>query len=129
MSDVNELFVIASREKYRYGAYATEDLWDLPLTSRTKVSLDTIARDLNKQIKESAEESFVVKRSSASKELQQKFDIVKYVIDVRLAETEAKAQQAKRKAQKDKIKEMIAQKQDEDLQNKSIEELQAMLTE
>lgn len=55
-------FEIASRLKLRFetavGMISTEDLWTLPLTSNSKVSLDSLAVSLNKELKGS-EESFV----------------------------------------------------------------------
>ncbi|MDX1532587.1 MAG: hypothetical protein R3230_00050 [Nitrosopumilaceae archaeon] len=125
--NVENMFEQASRLKLRFGQYNVEDLWDIPLTSKTKVNLDVIARGLNKEIKESNEESFVVQRSSANKELQLKFDLVKYIIDVRLAENKAKEDALKEKQRKDKIRELIAKKQDESLEEKSIDELKQML--
>lgn len=125
------MFEKASRQKLRFesakGTLAVEDLWDLPLTSQTgKANLDEIARQLYKKVKENTEISFVTPTAEDS-ESQQKLDIVKHIIDVRLRETEA-ASQARIKAEtKQKILEIMDRKKDEALSNASLEELQARL--
>jgi hypothetical protein len=122
---MNELFVKASRLALRFkssvGSITTEDLWNLPLTS-----LDFIAKSLNKEIKLAEEESFIKTRTKINDILETAFEVVKYVITVKLAEAEVKKTAALRKEQASKIDEIIARKQDESLSNKSIEELQAI---
>jgi len=123
---MENLFIEASRKQLRFsttsGQLNVEDLWDLSLTS-----LDTIAKGLNKQVKEAAEESFIKTRSAANKVLELKLEIVKYVIKVKMAEAEEKANAVEKKAKKEKLLSLIAEKQDEGLKAKSIEELQKEL--
>lgn len=125
------MFEKASKQKLRFesnrGMLTVEDLWDLPLKHRSGLDLDTLAKGLNRQIKEQEEESFVVKASSTSTTLKTKFDIVKHIIDVRLAEKEKAEEAAAKKAKKDKIMEVIARKEDQSLENLSVEELKSML--
>lgn len=125
------VFEKASKQKLRFesnrGMLTVEDLWDLPLKHRSGLDLDTLAKGLNRQIKEQEEESFVVKASSTSTTLKTKFDIVKHIIDVRLAEKEKAEEAAAKKAKKDKIMEVIARKEDQSLENLSVEELKSML--
>lgn len=120
------MFEKASRLKVRFtskkGSITTEDLWDLPLTD-----LDQIAKGLNKELKEQEEESFIVTRKKSNVELEVKFEVVKHVITVKLAESEARSKQAAIKAHKQKIMEIIEAKKDQALGAKSIEELQAEL--
>lgn len=123
------LFEQATRQKLRFntqvGQLTVEDLWTLPLTSNTgKVNLDSIAVELNKQLK-GTEESFV-NNTKKNTLVQLQFDVVKHILETRVAENTAKTQAAQRKAQNDKIDELIAQKQEESLRNLSIEELQAL---
>jgi hypothetical protein len=137
--ELMEMFAKASRIKLRFdsskGQLAVEDLWDLPLTSDAgKVNLDDIARELHKQIKDGEEVSFVKKASSDSQKTaaafavkQLKFNIIKYIIDVRVAENEAAQLARANREQKQKILKFIAEKQDGDLRNKSEADLQAML--
>ena len=128
------IFEKANKLKVRFatalGSVTVEDLWDMPLTSRkANASLDDLAKSLSKSVKESAEESFVVKKSSKNTELELKFDIVKHIIDIKLAEREAAANAAERKAQKEKVLRVIEAKKDADLENQSLEDLQKMAAE
>jgi len=120
------MFEKASRLKLRYtskrGSLNTEDLWDLPLSE-----LDTIAIALNKEVKDTSELSFITVRKKSNVELELKFEIVKHVIQVKLAEKDAKDKQATMRAQKQKIMEIIETKKDQALGSKSIEELQQEL--
>lgn len=127
------MFEQASSLKIRFdttrGQVSVEDLWDLPLTSGTgKPNLDDIAKGIHRELRNSAEtESFVTPASSAGNdELQLKFDLVKHVIGVRIAERDKAAEAAKRRENKQRILEIVAMKEDESLRGKSLEELKAM---
>ena len=123
---MNEFFEKASRLKLRFktsvGSIATEDLWDVTLES-----LNTLAKSLNKELKDAQEESFIGTRSKANTILELKFEIVKYVIKVKLEEAETRKNAADKKAAKEKIMELINRKKDEALSSKSIEELEKEL--
>lgn len=126
-----EMFEQASRKKLRFetplGHLATEDLWDLPLTGRGP-NLDKIALDLARRLREEGvEESFVTKTKKTNETLQLAFDVVKHVIDVRLAENEQARAKADAAAKKERILEIIARKQDAALEGSSMEELQKMV--
>lgn len=127
------MFEKASRLKLRFntsrGALTVEDLWDLPLTSSTgKPNLDDIAKSLNREIRDSGVETSFVDPSAtgASASTQLAFDIVKHIIGVRIAERDAATLAAKKRETKAKILQIIAEKQDQALQSKSLEELQAL---
>jgi hypothetical protein len=125
------MFEKASRLQLRFdtpkGSLTVEDLWDLDLTSTVanKANLDKIAQNLSKQLKETATESFVVKTTNHDAILQLKFDIVKHIIDVLLAEREVAKTAKTRKETKDRLLSILARKQDEQLEGKTVEELQA----
>lgn len=123
-------FEQATRLKLRFdtakGQLSTEDVWDLPLTSANGVSLDGLAKQLNKAVKESAEESFVVKKTKANAELELRFDIVKHIIAVRLKEAEDRANEAAVKAKKARILDIIANKEDDELASLPVSELKKM---
>lgn len=127
------MFKEASQLKLRFstsvGNLSTEDLWDLPLTSRNGASLDNLAKELNREIKNAEEESFVVKKSSSNKVLDLKFSIVKDVIKDKMDAAEKARTRAEIKAKKDKIMEAIAKKEDESLDNAELDELRSMLAE
>lgn len=125
------MFDKATRMKLRYdtsqGRLSVEDLWDLPLITNTnKLSLDLIARDLHTQLKNAEDISFVIKGNKTNEVLQLKFDIVKYVIDVKLVEKEQQEQAKLNKDKKQQILDVISKKENEQLSGFSLEELKKM---
>jgi len=124
-------FENAIRNKYRFvcrlGNLGVEDLWDLPLTTAKAdgSSLNNIAKELSRQLKAESEEDFVSTKSSINKELQEKLDIVIYVIKVRKEENEALRNAADKTAKKAKLLEVLARKQDQAIESMSEEDIQA----
>lgn len=121
------MFETAVRQKYRYpfkGMISTEDLWDLSLSN-----LDAVFKVLNAEKKQSEEESLLSVKSDKDTALDNKIAIVRYIVSVKLDEREKAAKAAEVKAQREKILSIMANKQEADLANKSIEELKAMLEE
>jgi hypothetical protein len=128
------MFEQASRLKVRFdtskGLLSVEDLWDLPLTSETgRANLDDIARGLHQALKVSGDNvSFVTPtENKADERLQLGFDVVKRIIEVRVAERDTAKAETDRKARKQRIMSIIAQKEDEKLSGTSLEELRQML--
>lgn len=122
-----EMFIKASREKMRFpykGLVTVEDLWDLPVTE-----LDKIYKSLNTKAKQVQEESLLEVKTSKDEELTAQIEIIKYIVSVKLEEKKAAEMAKERKEQKQKIMSILASKQDEALQGKSIEELEKMLDE
>ena len=122
--DMNTLFVMATRCKFRFpfkGQISVEDLWDLSVKN-----LDTIFKTLNAEAKQAKEESLLATKSAADAELEAKIEIIKYIVAVKQEETKQRATAAANKEQQRRIDEIIAAKQDEALQNMSVEELLAM---
>ena len=121
------IFEYAVRNKVRFpfkGMISVEDLWDLSLTN-----LDSIYKALNKEIKQSEEESLLTTKTSVDTELEVQIAIVKHIVSVKLEEQETREKAAAKKAQKQKIMSIIATKEDEALQNTSVEDLKKMLDE
>lgn len=122
------LLLNAIRKKYRWstarGLVSVEDLFDLPL-SKGQVTLNGIAVDLHNQLKNTAEVSFV-EPTKADVEMQEKFELVKYVIEIRLEENKVKAEAAHVREHNAKIDALILEKKEEDLRGKTIEELEAL---
>lgn len=110
------------------GRLSVEDLWTLPLTSRNKLSLDKIAIAVSTEIRQTAQESFVENVSTAgAKELELKLEILKDIIATRQADNKARTDATSASQTKDRIRNIIASKQDDALQGKTIEELTALL--
>lgn len=129
MSD--NLFERASRIGLRVasskGMLMVEDLWSIPLTSKTgALNLDEIAGELNKQLEKQPKKSFVSPDvSTADPALQLAFDVVLHIINVRVAENQQAAQAKARRDQKQQLLAIIAQKESEQLAGQSLEELRA----
>ena len=130
---MKNIFERVSKLKLRFntskGQITTEDLWDLPLTSPRGVSLDAVAKVVYTQLEQTPVKSFVTKTTRTNSELSLKFDIVKHIIDVKLAERDAKELEATNKARKNLILETIQEKKISELKDKSVEELQKELEE
>lgn len=120
-------FEKATRLRLRFetsrGNLNVEDLWRLPLAE-----LDKLAIALNKQLKESSEESFIKAKSKDNKLLELRFDIVKHIIETLLSEDEEKKKAADKRAKREQLIELIAKKKNQELEGKSLEELEAELT-
>ena len=124
---VENIFEYATRNKIRFsfrGLISVEDLWVLSLTN-----LDSIYKELNKQSKQSEEESLLNNKTQEDELLNVQIEIVKHIVSVKLAEKEAREKASAKKVQKQKIMSIIAAKQDEALQNSSIDDLKKMLDE
>ena len=128
------MFKTAVKQKLRFdspkGKLTTEDLYDLPLLATNGgVCLDDIAKALSKKLKESSEESFVLKKTTTNTTLELKLEIVKHVIADKLAEQEARTAAADRKAKKEKLLAIISEKEDANLKRTSISKLREMVDE
>lgn len=132
---MNDIFEKASRLKLRFigfgGALSVEDLWDLPLQHNTRPNLDDIAKDLNRQVKEAEGETSFVKpaNNSLSEKLALSFEIVKHVINVKVTERDARQEATARAEKKQKLLALIDTKQNQELEGKSLEELQKMVND
>lgn len=125
------MFEQAARMKLRFatsaGTLTVEDLWDLPLTSKTgKPNLDDIAKDLHEVVSDN-EVSFVEKPAPRDKGALLGFEIVKHIIKVLVEERDAAKAAIDKKAKKQKILEILAAKQDDKLKEATPEQLQKML--
>ena len=119
------IFKNATKKKYRFnfrGVCTVEDLQDLSVEN-----LDTIYKSLKKQQKENDGESLLTTVTKEDKALAEKIEIVKEIVVDKLAAAEKARNAAKKRAENQRILEIIADKKDETLKEKSIEELQAML--
>ncbi len=124
------IFEKASRLKLRFNVgsrlnLTVENLWDLPLTHTKGEDLDHIAIELQEQLS-SNEKSFVVQQSKTKETQvnQLKFDIVKYIIDVRLEEQKVANLERQRAQEIATLKELQKQAKIRDLQNLSSEEIE-----
>ena len=121
--EANKMFEVAVRNKFRYpykGVIATEDLWDLSVQQ-----LDGIFKTLKSQEKKAQEESLL--NTPEDEVLATKIEIIKHIVNTKLEEAQQAEHAKELSDQKQKILNILAEKQDEDLRNKTPEELKAML--
>lgn len=121
------LFEIATRNRYRFnykGVMTVEDLWSLRVED-----LDAIFKMLNRQKKTADEDSLLAIKSAEDQDLANKIDIVRYIVSVKLAEAAERVSAAEKKAQRDKIMEIVAKKKDKALEDMGIEDLMKKLEE
>jgi len=119
------MFQTAVRNKFRFpfnGSIGVEDLFDLPVES-----LDSIFKTLNSQLKQTKEESLLQTKTKQDEELGIKIDIIKYIVVTKIEENNTRLKARELAAKKQRIMEIMSTKQDQDLQNKSFEELQTIL--
>ena len=113
----------AVRFFYR-GVIEVEDLFDLDVEE-----LDSIYKNLKREQKNANEESLINSKSSADKELEIKIAIVTDIVKDKLEAAEKAKKAVERKERRQKILNIIDTKQNEALQNKSIDELTQLLAE
>lgn len=119
------MFESAARGKYRFpfkGQVTVEDLWDL-----SPKDLDSIFKTLNAQSKKANEESLLASKSATDVVLDTKIEIVRYIVGVKLTEAEREKAAKENREKKQRLAELIADKQDAELREKSVAELQAMM--
>jgi hypothetical protein len=132
MTAQNILFIAATKAAIRFptnkGELSTEQLWDLPLQSKSGFDLDTVAKTVNAALRSVTEESFVSTTTSPAKSLLElKLDVVKFIIADKIAENEANRRKADNAAQRAKLIGILGDKQDEALKSLSPEELRAQI--
>lgn len=122
---MSDLFKIAVKNKYRFtykGVQTVEDLWDLSVEE-----LDKIYKTLKTKQKSEAEESLLATTSKEDKELNNKIEIIKTIVADKLSDKEKSVKAAERRAKNRRILEIMADKQEDELKSKSLDELKAML--
>ena len=124
------MFEKAARLKLRFettqGALSTEELWDLSLNS-----LDQIAKKVAKLIRDESEDSFIPNTNRDRKVTNNtlRLDILKYVINTKSQENEDRKAKIERLSTIQRLKELAANKADEQLAAQSLEELQKRIAE
>lgn len=127
------IFEQASRVKLRWvgtsqGTIGVEEVWQLPLKSERGDSLDKLAKQAQKQVRDATEiNSFVDETTTGNPEAQLKLDILKHIIGVRKEENKTAADQAAKRELRQKVQEIILRKREGALESKSEEELLALL--
>ena len=124
------IFEQATREAIRFespiGDLTTEQLWDLPLTSKTgRPNLDSIARSVHSELKGLEEVSFVDAKPDPRKSgLELQLEIVKHIIAFRQSERDATKKAAEDAERKQRLMAALSAK-DAALSGMSEEEIKA----
>jgi hypothetical protein len=136
MSESQNLFALAAQAKYRFmsisGNITVEDLYDLPLESNRGPSLDDTAQRIAAKLEVAGKKSFVRSKASGNPErqkLENMLAIVQYIIAEKEAEQDAANDAANKKALRQQLLELKQRKQLAQLEGKSVEEIDAMLTQ
>lgn len=132
------IFQKASRLKLRFstrlGLITVEDLWDLPLTTTvsTKVSLDQIAMETFVRLDAPVVTSFVNQstlKSYPEREADElRMEILKFIIDVKKQENADRLAASEKAAKKQKLLNLLAKRQEENLDNLSEDEILQQLS-
>ena len=131
MSQVN-IFKQATKLKLRFpsvrGDLTVEDLWDLPLTSKSNLSLDGVGKPIQKALRESDEDSLVAVPTTSKNELNSlRLAIIKEIISVKQEENLIKQNQAAIESQKALLKQALASKKVDEINSLSVEEIEKRL--
>lgn len=107
------------------GELSLEQLFTLSINE-----LDTLAVSLQEAYdKSNNKKSFIEKKTAKDKTLKVQLDVVLDILQDKQEEAEAAKVKAENKLRNQKIREMIAEKEDDALASKSIKELKAMLVD
>lgn len=123
-----EIYKLAAKKGIRFqttkGLLSTEQLWTLNQTT-----LVSIVKSLKKVLKGDNDDelSFLDESKTINVDDQLRFDIAKDIYLTKKTEAEADRTKMERKAFEQKILNLIAEKKEDSLKGKSIEELEAML--
>ena len=127
------MYKFAAQNRLRFssprGQLTVEDLFQLPLKSKTGLDLDTVAKNINSQLRQASEESFVEDSSAdpQRKLLDTALEIVKDVIKTKQDENKAHMAKLKKAEQRRKILDAIGAKSDEAISKASLEDLEKQL--
>ena len=129
---MTDIYKYAAQNTLRFpsdrGALTVEQLFTLPLSSKSGFDLDNVARAVNAELKACGEESFVATSTNPMKAvLEVALEIVKDVISTKqAANSEALARQH-RTEERRRLLDAIASKKDQALSAASLDELEAKL--
>ena len=132
MSQAVDIFKQATKLKLRFssvrGDLTVEDLWDLPLTSKSNLSLDGVGKPIQKALRESDEDSLVDVPTTSKNELNSlRLAIIKEIISVKQEENLIKQNQAAIESQKALLKQALASKKVDEINSLSVEEIEKRL--
>ena len=117
------------RFRSKRGLLSVSDLFNLPLASKTRDNLNDIAVAVHNDIQATPTVSFVDLSAGADSKDQLRLEILKDVIATRQVHNQQTREAAGRNAARDKLQNILADKEDEALRNLTPEELKQRLAE
>ena len=125
------IFEKATKQKLRVqtsiGLLTVEDLWHLPL-SGVPISLNEVGKSLKRIIKDNSEEDLVDDGSLKRQNTEElSLEIIKYIISVKQDEEDERKVLLAKADRKRKLVAALARRRDNDLEEKSEEELIKMI--
>lgn len=127
------MYKFAAQNQLRFqsvrGDLTVEQLFQLPLKSKSGFDLDSVARAVNNELKGMQEESFVEDTTAnpRKKALEISLEIVKDVIKTKQEENQAQLNKLKKAEERRKILDALAAKKDQALTAASVEDLERQL--
>lgn len=110
------------------GDLVLEQLFDLPLSSKSGFDLDSVAKEINGALKACGEESFVsTMNNPRQKPLEIALEVVKDVIATKQAVNAAALAKTHKAEERRKILDAINNKKDQQLSASSLEDLEKQL--
>lgn len=126
MKEIN-IFEYAAKHRLRFafrGSITVEDLYYL-----TPQQLDSIYKVLMGEVKQNSEDSLLADKTSADDDLAVKIEIIKHIVAEKLAAEDAAKKAAVAKVEAERIRSVLARKQDAKLEAMTAEELEEKLAE
>lgn len=127
--NTTEIYREATRRKLRYpfnGRITTEDLWDLNLEQLNQVYAD-LAKEREAHSAHTLFQSTGTATDKDTRDLEIKIEIVRDIFATKQAEIERRKLQRDNLKQREKLLDILAQKQNEELMSKTPDEIQAMI--
>lgn len=125
-----DMFAQAARLKLRFesskGLLSSEEVWDLSLTA-----LDTMAKAINRRVREAEEESFIpaAHQPRVLSHDTLRLELLKQVISIKVTERDAARLRAENTAKLARLRELLATKEDDTFKAMSQEEILKQITE
>ena len=121
------MFEKATRQKLRFqykGLISVEELWDLSLEE-----LNNVYMSLSSKSKKKTEDTLITdgKATKEDRDNTLRMDIVKAIFEVKKKEAENRKVRKEQKDKNQQILSILARKENQEMENKSIDELRAML--
>lgn len=130
---MSDLFLRASRMQLRFdtnnGKCTTEDLWDLPMTSKRGTSLNGLYQALSAERGAHSVASLVSVPTPETDTLDIKIEVIKTIFDIRKAENAAAKTSQANKAEAKRLRQVLAGKRNAAAENLSEEELKAKIAQ